>query len=193
MNGKPQELTMEKKPFDRSAHMKALNAKRTPESFEKSKEKRSIAMKKAWAKKGKKARIEVNRKISATQAERRAKTPPRARKEHEEKRINSIIEFYNKDTIDVQEHKEYLGYRYSRALDECVPTRRERIITKRTEGVQKKWDSLTHEEKEIRCANTIGKGHLKQRKIHLLYETDVPRKKTYCGVVTEQEMESMHG
>ena len=49
-----------KKPFDFSAHMKKLNAARTPESFAKSAKKRSEAMKKVWARKGKEIRKEMD-------------------------------------------------------------------------------------------------------------------------------------
>ena len=182
-----------KKPFDFSAHMKKLNAARTPESFAKSAKKRSEAMKKVWARKGKEIRKEINRKISATQTERISQTPPRAKKDKEEKRIKGITDFYNKDTIDVQEHREYLGYLSSKNILECPPDRKEIIIAKRTAGQQASWDRLTLQEREERCNKTLGKGNKKKEKIHLLYETDIPRKKDYCGVVTESELEQMHG
>lgn len=182
------------KPFDRSEHMRKLNAARTPESFAKSAEKRSIAMKKAWARKGPQARIEVNKKISASQIKRISERPPRLKRDIEEKRIQGIHDFYKKETLAVKEHKEYLGYLSCKDILECDPVRKAHIVAKRTEGAQRAWDRLTPEEKKERNKNCIMKGCEKKGTIsRLLFETDVPRERNYCGVVTEQEMESMHG
>ncbi len=182
-----------KKKFDYKAHMIALNAARTPESFAKSKENRSASMKKAWARKGPEARKEVNRKISATQTDRLSKIAPRAKRDREANRIKGMNDFYKKDTIDVQEHREYIGYLSSKNILECEPERKKIIVAKRSAGQKEAWDRLNPEERQERIDKTSGKGVKCIQKVHLLYETDVPRVKNYCGVVSISEMEKMHG
>ena len=178
-----------KKPFDYSAHMKAFNAKRTPEFFAKSKKKRSEAMKRAWAKKNPAERIEINRKISASRTQRHREIPPRLKKYREKNRIKGINDFYGRGTIAVKEHKEYLGYLSSKNILECEPVSKACIIEKRRVGQKAAWDRLTPQEREERCKRSITKGRNKKERFRLLFETDVPREKNYCGVVTGSEID----
>lgn len=190
MNGKLQELKMEKKKQpkkkpDRSAINRKRHANTTPEQKAASAKKTSESIKRWHREMSAEKKKAIGRKISATKIKRASEIPPRHQRDMNKKKSESFKKFIV--TLQGKEQKEYLGYLSSKDILECPPERKARIVKKRNKGHRLYWSKLTPEEKEERINNSV-QGENRKR-INYFYEKDVPRQKNYCGVVTEQELE----
>lgn len=182
---------MKKKQVDWSAVNKRTHANRTPEQKAAIAKKTSESIKKWHREMAPEKKRAINRKISATQIKRKSEIPPRHQRDINRKRSEGFRKFDKTERGRIQ--RKYIGYLSSQDILKCPPERKKRIVEKRNKGHRLYWANLTPEEKEERLKNSVKKGNKKGKRINCFYEKDVPRKKNYCGVVTEQEMECING
>lgn len=86
-----------------------------------------------------------------------------AKKKSESMRLNKIVFYATPAGRIEKEYKAYLGREYQLGLE---GEERKRVLAKRNAGIKKAW----------------------AKRMAVLFEKDVPRKKTYCGVVREERM-----
>ncbi len=79
-----------------------------------------------------------------------------------------------------KDYREYLSRNYQLGLE---GEERIRILAKRGAGRKANWDLYTPEEKREMVAKQVG-----HDKLNNIIEFNVPRKKTFCGVVREDRM-----
>jgi len=156
-------------------------------------EKIANGVKKWHANMSEEKRLAKNRKISKTMQKRHSEMPPRMKKDINIKKSVSFRKF--DESAKGMEQRLYLGYLNTLDLLNCSPERQKIITAKQVVGQKKKWDSLTPEQRKLRISKTLGMTRIKERAEakKCFFEFDVPRKKTYCGVVTSEEMEQMYG
>lgn len=181
---------MKKKPFDRSDWTKQMHANRTPEQKAATSKKTSESIKKWHREMSAKKIQERNRKISATTIQRHSERPPRYKRDLSKKKSESFHKFDK--TLEGREQRKYIGYLSSKDILECPLERKKRIVEKRNSGHRRYWANLPPEEKEKRIKESTKHSRIRSQRISCFYEKDVPREKTYCGVLVE-EKECMNG
>ena len=193
-----EKIKVAKKTFDRVAWMNQVNANKTKKCIADAARKQSVSMKELWRKwknEDSEVRRKIDRKISATQLERKNNIPPRAKRDSQEKRTKSMQRYYSQDTLEVKEQKEFNGHIGRRNKLYCTPAKKKVIMAnmKKAGKLRKIKMQKEGEEPQERSSKASCEVQRKRRlKKKLFYEKDVPRKKTYCGVITEKEMRQIN-
>ncbi len=127
-------------------------------------------------------KAEYRRKISEGMRKYHAKRTV----EQEQERARKLSETRKKvffKTYAGHTTKLYMGYLFSQYQASLTPEERAATSSKQSAATRKIWEGLTPEERERRL-----NAWLKTDVINTLFEKEVPRKKTFCGVVREDRM-----
>lgn len=131
---------------------------------------------------------ERKRKISESVKKRIAQRPPRMHKSICKKMSISHQKFEKSEKGRI--NKKYTSYCTKLRHARTSPEEKAKRIEAHREKIKKVWDNRSKAEKDRILAITH-KGRDRYLALrNLFYEKDVPRKKNYCGVVTEEEVKA---